>query len=289
MIHSVFKYMPARVEFFENFLLRGSHKTALNDPFEVRPSLGFLADACISMHCYNFGRTRNEIIKYFSGKNKDFSWLEIEQVLPLYEYHGIISFTEEHDNLLMWSHYSDQHRGIVIEFDCSHPFFTKPKSGYRMQPVIYRKTRLDKFVGNSLMEPYFHKSKEWAYEQEHRLLVCLDDANVNLIPRDYFPICNCIEEHKYIKRSDCEAFDSRGNLFKIKSGVDYSIVTSEPQFMAMFKVPYEAIKSVCFGALIVQGTKNNILEKLECNKLKHVKKYQAKIDLNDYSLQWIEI
>lgn len=292
MINSIYKYIPARVEFFDNLLLRASHKTALNDPFEVRPSLGFLADLCISHKCSRFGRTKSEIIEYLRGIRIDQLWVEIEQALPFYEYHGIMSFTEENDNLLMWSHYADQHKGIVIEFDHNHPFFTMPKSGYALQPVLYRKTRVDKLGNSSLIAPYFHKSKEWAYEQEHRLLVCLADANVNLIPAGYFSACTeCRDrdESKHIKWKDCEVFNAGNNLLKVKSGIDYSIVANEPSFMAMFKVPCEAIKSVCFGTMIDKATKAQILEKLQGYELKHIKKYQAYIDLFDYSLQMTEI
>ncbi|MEI8657260.1 DUF2971 domain-containing protein [Vibrio sp. Hal054] len=292
MIHSIFKYMPARVEFFDNLLLRASHKTALNDPFEVRPSLGFLADLCISYKYSKFGETRNEIIEYLRRTKIDNLWVEIETALPFYEYHGIMSFTEENDNLLMWSHYADQHKGIIIEFDHNNPFFTKPKSGYGLQPVLYRKTRVDKLGKSSLIEPYFHKSKEWAYEQEHRLLVCLDDADVNLIPEGYFsgcPDCRDKDESKYIKWKDCEVFNAGSSLLKVKSDVDYSIFVNEPSFMAMFKVPSEAIKSVCFGTMIDKATKDQILEKLKRDELKHIKKYQASIDLFDYSIQMTEI
>ncbi|QUF68501.1 DUF2971 domain-containing protein [Vibrio fluvialis] len=292
VIHSIFKYMPARVEFFDNLLLRASHKTALNDPFEVRPSLGFIADLCISHNCSGFGRVRHEIIENLRGKKTDQFWVEIELALPLYEYHGIMCFTEKNDNLLMWSHYSDQHKGIVIEFDHNHPFFTKPKSGYGLQPVLYRKTRVGKLGKSSPIEPYFHKSKEWAYEQEHRLLVCLSDADVNLIPKGYFPDCpDCIDKYdsKHIKWKDCEVFNAENDLLKVNSDVDYSIVANEPNFMAMFQVPSKAIKSVYFGTLIDQVTKVQILEKLQGNELKHIKKYQAYIDPFDYSLKMTEI
>lgn len=36
---------------------------------------------------------------------------------------GILSLTEAPDNLLMWAHYADSHRGVVIGFDESHAFF----------------------------------------------------------------------------------------------------------------------------------------------------------------------
>jgi len=38
---------------------------------------------------------------------------------------GALSLTETPDNLLMWSHYADQHTGFVIEFDENHCIFNE--------------------------------------------------------------------------------------------------------------------------------------------------------------------
>src|ERR1035441_3397334 len=39
-------------------------------------------------------------------------------------YYGIICFTERPDSLLMWGHYTDGHRGFVVEFDPEHELFS---------------------------------------------------------------------------------------------------------------------------------------------------------------------
>jgi hypothetical protein len=39
---------------------------------------------------------------------------------------GILCVTEKPDNLLMWAHYGEQHKGVVIEFDDRHKFFNEP-------------------------------------------------------------------------------------------------------------------------------------------------------------------
>lgn len=36
---------------------------------------------------------------------------------------GVLSFTEDYTSSLMWAHYADQHRGIVLEFDYDKPLF----------------------------------------------------------------------------------------------------------------------------------------------------------------------
>lgn len=45
---------------------------------------------------------------------------------------GVACFSAKSDDLLMWSHYSDGHRGFCLEFDTSLAPFSKAK------PVIYR-------------------------------------------------------------------------------------------------------------------------------------------------------
>ncbi|MDE1311747.1 DUF2971 domain-containing protein [Vibrio aestuarianus subsp. cardii] len=278
MIHSVFKYMPARLEFFDNFLLRASNKSALNDPFEVRPSFEFWADLCLQHRYTRFGNTKKEIVAYLEQQKEGSVWSELG--VSLYKDHGIISFTEEKDNLLMWSHYADEHRGMVIEFDTEHSFFNSD-ANYKLLPVMYRKSRLNK-LGKHLMEPYFHKSNEWAYEKEHRLLLSLYEADTNLIAtrnRAHF------EQQKYITESDVSEFDSAGNLLRVNTYFGASIVY-DPKFMAMFRVPVDAIKSVSFGAAVDREFKYNVIERLRSKDLNHIKSYQARVDSSDYCLRF---
>jgi hypothetical protein len=283
LIQSVFKYMPARLEFFDNFLLRASHKQSLNDPFEVRPSYDFWADLCLSINYTRFGETKEEIIGYLQRQKEGSVWSELG--MSIYTEHGIISFTEEKDNLLMWSHYADEHRGIVVEFDCLHPFFNsnlgdgENSSVGKLHRVMYRKSRLNK-VNSHLMEPYFHKSNEWAYEKEHRLLLNLYLADINLIPLNQY---HHYESQKYFDKTVVEQFTD--SLLRVNKYNGASIV-NEPSFMSMFEVPMQAIKSVTFGVNVCEKFKHEVISKLNCVTLQHISLYQAKIDQYDYRLQF---
>lgn len=272
--------MPARLEFFDNFLLRASNKSALNDPFEVRPSFEFWADLCLKHRYTRFGSTKSEIISYLEKQKENSVWSELGT--SLYKELGIISFTEEKDNLLMWAHYAEEHRGMVIEFDTEHSFFCS-ESNYKLLPVMYRKSRLNK-LGNFLMEPYFHKSNEWAYEKEHRLLLNLYKADINLIAahnRKHF------EQQEYITEHDIEPFGPSGSLLKIKQYFGASIVY-DPKFMSMFRVPVDAIKSVNFGAAVDLNFKTDVINKIEKRNLDHIKLYQARVDNTDYCLRFFQ-
>ncbi|MBA6295973.1 DUF2971 domain-containing protein [Colwellia sp. MB02u-9] len=94
MIENIYKYSPLREDFFDNLLVRGSQKFSLNDPFELTP-----AD---SMRNRDKGKCINSYFDY-----------------------SVFSASETQNNLLMWSHYADEHKGIVIEFDPSKPIFER--------------------------------------------------------------------------------------------------------------------------------------------------------------------
>lgn len=83
---------------------------------------------------------------------------------------GILSLTEKHDDLLMWSHYANGHRGLCLEFAASvdEAFFRGA------QPVVYSDER-------SIFDPrqpetkqveivVLTKSKHWTYELEWRIV-----------------------------------------------------------------------------------------------------------------------
>lgn len=83
---------------------------------------------------------------------------------------GILSLSEINDDLLMWSHYSNGHKGICLEFLATDntPFFGDA------QPVRYNDQRPrfdygdDKFT--QLEKIILTKSAHWSYEKEWRIL-----------------------------------------------------------------------------------------------------------------------
>ena len=132
----LFKYMPYRKEFFENFYLRCTPRSALNDLFELRPSNQYMNDHILDLHGQLEATSETQQIDELVQFNHKFLSREFKQ-------RGIVSFTETNDNLLMWSHYADNHRGIVVAFDTSHDFFKNDGSKSRLLArVHYRKDRM---------------------------------------------------------------------------------------------------------------------------------------------------
>lgn len=288
MVKSLYKFMPFRETFFENFLLRASHINTLNDPFEMEPSIEWWANVFLELKNYRFGRTKDEIFSYIKQQNFNSPWRHLGT--DLFKDHGIISFTETKENILMWSHYSNNHTGIVIEFDLAHPFFSKKfiekEHNYLGNPqkVLYRKERL--ISSDYLLEPYFHKSFDWIYEQEYRMLLKLSNSDKILIDKNY---CDKKFEDECVFSSyKGELEKINGNFFEIRNSYNTSLLNN-PKTMFMFKVSPDAIKSVYLGCRMKDEDINKLIELKEREDLKHIKLYKSSIHDKRYELNFFEI
>jgi hypothetical protein len=99
---------------------------------------------------------------------------------------GVLCLTRDSNQALMWAHYADSHKGLLIEFDDAHATFNRRRSdqdefGY-LRPVAYSKVRPElnmKVVDADEVFDVFAltKAHQWAYEKEVRLIWPLRDAD----------------------------------------------------------------------------------------------------------------
>jgi hypothetical protein len=98
---------------------------------------------------------------------------------------GILSLSEVPDDAVMWAHYADNHRGMVLGFDEQHAFFNRRRSQndefYFLRRVLYA----DVAPAPSMLAldgdaVFVTKGKQWAYEREWRMLAPLRDATRSL-------------------------------------------------------------------------------------------------------------
>lgn len=75
-------------------------------------------------------------------------------------------------NLLMWSHYTNAHKGFVIEFRDGFINSSPQKVIYTNERPILTFEDIDNFVPSS----YLIKSREWEYENEYRAFARLSEA-----------------------------------------------------------------------------------------------------------------
>ena len=86
---------------------------------------------------------------------------------------GVYSLSEKNDDLLMWSHYSDAHRGLCIEFDASKSgtlFWEALKVIYQDDYPAVNMMGLGEGEPEEFRKALLTKSNHWKYEEERRVL-----------------------------------------------------------------------------------------------------------------------
>lgn len=258
---------------------------ALNDPFEILPSRAWLEAAYFDHYQKRHSGSFQNLISHITKLNLN--------------KFGIISLASRKDNILMWSHYGDEHRGMVIELDEENALlkqrFDVDAERDLAHDVIYRKNRINNFDKNRIFLPYIEKSLEWAYEEEKRIIVD------NLHSCDYWMYIFSSESDaesalsaksfEGIRLNLCER-SGRVITFKANDIVkpfDPNPLINCPKFMSMFRIPPEAIKSVTFGAYSDIESVKKVCEIIESKEeLGHLKIYEAKLSDEIFGVEIVE-
>ncbi|HEX6901987.1 MAG TPA: DUF2971 domain-containing protein [Thermoanaerobaculia bacterium] len=102
---------------------------------------------------------------------------ELEQLYfhQMYSY-GLYCLSETFDNILMWSHYADNHQGFCLEFSSrepqSSPFPVSWRITYQKdRPIVDTTVTVDDINTDLIVRRgLLTKSLDWAYEKEWRAL-----------------------------------------------------------------------------------------------------------------------
>ncbi len=235
-----------------NGRVRFTQAAALNDPFETHP--------CFTEFRKSFEDRARRLVKSVESKFDAHSIVAGSIMIPktvrdgvaqfqrdLAEEYPMLSLTRKRNNLLMWSHYADSHRGFVIGFDSDNPFFhrERPRTMTPLDEVTYSDKRpvmppIEKSIPENVYEIFLTKSEEWAYEEELRMFAQPGTAN-------------SVEK------------DSRG--FDIY----------------LFDLPPEVFVEIIFGLLMSPSVKHEIAAIVE-DRYPHIELYEAKLSETDFDL-----
>lgn len=138
------------------------HPSTFNDPFDT-----------LVMHWKDQLEHRCEEKAHIAPYKKSF------------EYYRIRSFSEDkgrnkaYKNILMWSHYADNHRGFCIKYSFAESFVNVEDISLFFRPVIYKNSsenvNIDIDSINSDLA-YCTKDHSWKYENEVRLIGYIPSA-----------------------------------------------------------------------------------------------------------------
>ncbi len=193
---SIYKYVssPTGLRYLRNWRLRLSPTRALNDPFEFEIVLSDSYEGTVHANLETVyaeldkeqGRTTEERLAQWSKSNAERGTKGISLTDAVREAYkvslGVLCLTRTRRHLLMWSHYTDGHRGMLLEFDEDHASFSRniPDSHFlgRLVPVTYSDTRplVKNHSADDFAKSLSTKALEWAYEQEVRMFLPLSDG-----------------------------------------------------------------------------------------------------------------
>jgi len=195
--------MLLRPDFFDDPMIRATPALALNDPFEGGFNNDQVQDADRNQREY-YRENGKDVYEADDSMLNDLAGTIQSDLFEL----GIISFTEDYNNPLMWAHYADEHRGFVVEFDFDEPFFIDSINDlngrlsrfgenylgdvFEFPEKVYYRREMPDFSRVELSAPddmnefhwkkfnrtiLFTKSNDWIYEKEQRSVVRLKDAD----------------------------------------------------------------------------------------------------------------
>ena len=191
----IYKYVTQdRVDVLSRKRIRFTPPPFFNDPFEASPVLNFDIEPEEWLRIGEVERERQGLPQEFVDRVSDPEQMArhmptvLDCMVGMFQgMAGVLSLTERPDNLVMWAHYADQHRGFVIGFDSKHPWF-EASDAFRVNvlaKVRYANDRPSKGLKTlTLEDTYLTKSLDWSYEEEWRMFrflgladQCIDTGN----------------------------------------------------------------------------------------------------------------
>lgn len=237
----LFRYMPATYFNIRNIETQTIHLSAngvMNDIYEGLPILD------------------DEALYFKIQKLKDLALMSC--------------LTEDKDNILMWSHYADNHTGICVEYDikrlqddpftlCKHLF-----------PIVYKKKRLIKRDIDSLIRN--HQDLKKAIAEDY----CYDgDEELN----DILPL--------FLTKGEVWKYEREWRIIFTKKQM-YDI-NSDELYEGNLKFP--CVSAVYLGYRIHPEIRKNIIE--ICGRISTggnpVSVYQAKLDNEGYGIGFVQL
>lgn len=203
----LYKYLPAgRDSYLDDELLRFTQPGALNDPFEILPSITSeqVVEVCSKQGFFHQCTKGNRASRRAASKQHA-PIKEGKEAIPMSETIrqgflkkmrkvfdeeiGIFSLSRRWDSGLMWAHYTEAHKGFCLGLwkdSLTSQFKENPLSKIgsvaveNPVAVIYSDTRVQvPLAREESPDPkqFYTKAAEWEYEAEERLVTSLADRH----------------------------------------------------------------------------------------------------------------
>lgn len=268
----LYKYQSldgARINWLERMLsgwVYYASPLSFNDPFEISPTFLAPDEKAVAkfLDKQELGISKSlraRVIKDSLSKLRSVhvAAVEADWVGEL----GVLCLTNDHKNLLMWSHYAGSHSGICIGFDASfYPLSTAKAIRYTSErpqvPLVEGPV-----VNDAIIESIFlSKSPHWKYEAEWRSI----KRPVRESEKDFYK--KSLDSGDMNDEEVAELLASEGGA-------------------GLYECDPRAIKRIVFGAKIRSEYKARIIDMI--SKMSWVKLFQAELDKRHFVLNINEI
>lgn len=315
-MNTLYKYYSSSfdiISYLSSPTIRISQIPTLNDPFE-----GLLTSELIDKFYHKYKE------HYSSDPDHNLaSRRELKIYLMRYiRSFGIVSLSETQRNLLMWAHYSSEHKGVCIGYNTALLDNINSQTPVESEDrIIFRKVNYDSILfDNEHLEAmddldltdnnYFEwiaerilttKSNDWSYEKEHRFITHISRGDKIIIPRKQADLSNTmslnIKLAVEIGTHLAEYENNRTIITSITNQMERSkIIDNDNQILEkqishlkdvlfLTTIKKQDIKSIYIGARYDFNKKDELFKTLESDKeLQHINVYDYSLSHNRYEL-----
>jgi hypothetical protein len=195
----LYKYLPCDRYNADIILcnqLRFTRPKSFNDPFDCRfhivfdgtpvETKTFLIEGTVSNHP-EWSKKRvetwvDQILQtdVYEKTIANFSQLYVEKELERLE---VLCLSRKRDDILMWSHYAEQHTGICLGFDTKKwPILQDHAKHINYQDKYPRVNALGPRRESAVQDIVFRKSTRWCYEEEWRVVRAATESQQYIFP-----------------------------------------------------------------------------------------------------------
>lgn len=214
--------------FLDNSCIMFSSYDKFNDPFEFSDIIDMNYSKSDINKIITISKDVNIFDNMFNTKKHLIDNIITKSIEEEKKKLGIFCASSSKDNLLLWAHYADSHKGICLEFDIKK----SPETFILPQKVVYN----DQYPHynyfkerDQIMKPLFHKSNVWSYEEEFRIIKVnqpniLRDVNKEALSGVIFGCCCDKEERNRIMRKcKTNGFNSVKFYEAVKDKMSYKL------------------------------------------------------------------
>lgn len=180
----IYKYHKLNVYFFELLTSKELYlasREELNDPFDLSISINKVKYRKFYLEKYPYFENNTSaldntlsLFEYYRINDKVEYYRCLKDIIPQeYWMNRTTCFTEEANNSLMWSHYTDNHQGVCIKFDLSKDETLKNA----ITPIKYLKKLPEIRQISDFEKRLYIKESSWKSEKEWRIV-----SNKNKFP-----------------------------------------------------------------------------------------------------------